>query len=355
MAAGLVGSAFAQQPAPKLQLSQNSWDFGEVWHGEHPTLDLVLTNIGDADMVFRRIKACCGTIAKEPERMQLAPGESATVRLKFDTTNKQGKVQSKLVINYYDDPQVRDPKKEQTQRFKISGFVKRRIMRDPAGGLIIRGMDPKAGATGAVRLENQLPEPLKLKLLNQKMANVEVEVKEITPGRVYEVTGRTTKDHPPGTYRGTLEFATGWEQHPTIELPVWVTTLSPVRATPSAIYLDPSSADEATEKVVLLQCLTGLPFAVKEWHCSHEGVKVRLGQVESVASPREGMQFVVHIKAMITVPPVSSIPPEGVRIEFITNKEECPKVEVLITTDVAAYRAAAYGNAASTPSTKGNE
>ena len=59
VAAGLAATAFGQEkPAPKLVLSQEAWDFGEAWHGTLPKLNLVLTNAGNADLVFRRIKAC---------------------------------------------------------------------------------------------------------------------------------------------------------------------------------------------------------------------------------------------------------------------------------------------------------
>ena len=55
VAAGLALSAQAQ---PKLTLSQDSWDFGEAWHGANPSLDLVLKNEGTEDLRLTRVKAC---------------------------------------------------------------------------------------------------------------------------------------------------------------------------------------------------------------------------------------------------------------------------------------------------------
>lgn len=287
-------------------------------------------------------------MSQQPGRLQLAPGESLTVPLVFDTNNKQGKVHSKVVINYYLDPQVRDKKTEKEYRFQVEGFVKRMVTRDPPGGLIVRTLDPKAGTTGTVRLENQMPEPLKLRLQEKKVADFDIEVKEITPGQVYEVTGRTTKDHTPGTYKGTLVFATGWEKNPTIEVPIWVTVIPPVKSTPPAIYLDPKTATGPSTKVVLIQCFTGLPFNVTGWHCDIEGVKVQLGRTESMPGRSEEMKLIVQVRAQIMLPPAKSVPPEGFTIEFTTNKPECPKVEVFVTTSVPDYRARAYGDVTDT-------
>jgi len=55
----LSGVAWAQEArAPKLALSQESWDFGAMWHGENPQLTLVLKNEGNADLNLTRVKAC---------------------------------------------------------------------------------------------------------------------------------------------------------------------------------------------------------------------------------------------------------------------------------------------------------
>lgn len=55
---GLAWTAWAQAPAPKLTLSHESFNYGDVWHGDHPVVDLELKNEGNADLVFTRVKVC---------------------------------------------------------------------------------------------------------------------------------------------------------------------------------------------------------------------------------------------------------------------------------------------------------
>lgn len=55
---GLAATAWAQAPAPKLTVSHSSIDYGDVWHGEHPVVEMYLKNEGNADLVFTRVKVC---------------------------------------------------------------------------------------------------------------------------------------------------------------------------------------------------------------------------------------------------------------------------------------------------------
>ena len=55
----LVSGTLAQDaPAPKLALSMDKWDFGEVWHPQVPQTTLTIKNEGNADLRLTRVKAC---------------------------------------------------------------------------------------------------------------------------------------------------------------------------------------------------------------------------------------------------------------------------------------------------------
>ncbi len=55
----LVSVTLAQDaPAPKLVLSMDKWDFGEVWHPQVQRTTLTIKNEGNADLRLTRVKAC---------------------------------------------------------------------------------------------------------------------------------------------------------------------------------------------------------------------------------------------------------------------------------------------------------
>ena len=55
----LVSGTLAQDtPAPKLVLSMDKWDFGEVWHPQLQQTNLTIKNEGNADLLLTRVKAC---------------------------------------------------------------------------------------------------------------------------------------------------------------------------------------------------------------------------------------------------------------------------------------------------------
>lgn len=56
----LAVTAVAQEqpaPQPQLTLSQESWNFGSVWHGERPELTLTIKNEGAGDLKLIKVNS----------------------------------------------------------------------------------------------------------------------------------------------------------------------------------------------------------------------------------------------------------------------------------------------------------
>jgi hypothetical protein len=256
----------------------------------------------------------------------------------FITARKQEKVSTKVVINS-NDPQ------QPEARWQISGFVKRTVNRYPAGGLFVLSLDAGPGQTGSIRLENQMEQPMTLKLLEQSIEGIKFDIKEQEPGRVYEVNATTTKDFDIGQVRGTVTFFTGLEREPKMELPVYVRIYAGVETSPRALYVHPVTQRAPTTRTIMVENYGNMPFVVREAHCAHPGVKVTLGTLR-VLPRRPGSNApspVAHVPAQITLPPGPDIPPEGIIVEFTTNQESYPKAQLLITTDTQKYNQIMYG------------
>ncbi len=336
---GLAHVALAQDAAaPRLVLSAESWDFGKVWQTERPTFTLTVKNEGTADLQITKVTTSCGCTVAQSDQQVVSPGKSTNINVRYDTEGKQADVTSKVIIK------SNDPVRPEVE-FNIKGYVKRAINKTPLGGLVIRTLDTKAGQSGTVRLENQMPEPMKLELQSNSLREMDVEIKEITPGVVYDVIGRTNGEMKPGITRGALTFSTGLQREPKFDVFVRIQIYSNVDPVPAAIFL---AEDKPIQRTVSLQYYgpEGVrKFSVTGAECKNKDIKV------SFNPPRPAEDWMTKmippitavVDAQLTLPPANQLPPEGALIVFTTTDPQCPKVEVLITTDKPAFDLRMYG------------
>ena len=245
---GLVCSAAARgqsSDAPKLVLSQEAWDFGPVWHPEAPTLTLTVRNEGAAELKITNIKPTCGCTSVEPGRTGVPPGETTELKIRYDTKGKQDRVSSSVII------ESNDPARPRIE-FRIAGFVKRAVRRIPLAGLSLRTLDPNPGQTTTVRLENRTDEPMKLALLSCSIDGLDIEVKEVTAGQVYDVVGRTTQPMRHGVTRGELVFSTGLQPEQQLSVSALIQVMTLVDPVPSVVYLDPRAATQPSRRIINL-------------------------------------------------------------------------------------------------------
>ena len=90
---------------PRLEVEPEVYDFGEVAEGLLVQAVFTLTNVGDAPLVFtRQPSTSCGCTSAPLPKMRLAPGESAKLVARFDSTGYGGHLVRKYVYLYSNDP-----------------------------------------------------------------------------------------------------------------------------------------------------------------------------------------------------------------------------------------------------------
>jgi len=94
-------------PQPRILVSEEEWDFGKVTRGEKPTHIFVVKNGGEGDLIIGGLKESCACIEASISATLIQPGESAELKVSYDTTDYVGKDEKHLHI-YSNDPQVPD-------------------------------------------------------------------------------------------------------------------------------------------------------------------------------------------------------------------------------------------------------
>ncbi len=81
----IVGFAQQAKAQAKMEFKAETIDYGEIAKGSDGVRVFEFTNIGDQPLIISQVKSSCGcTVPKKPNG-PVAPGESSTIEVKYDT------------------------------------------------------------------------------------------------------------------------------------------------------------------------------------------------------------------------------------------------------------------------------
>ena len=82
---------------PVMTFDKTDHDFGTINEGDNLETVFNFTNTGGSDLIITNAKGSCGcTVPEYPKNTPIKPGESASIKVKFDSSNKPN-LQSKTV------------------------------------------------------------------------------------------------------------------------------------------------------------------------------------------------------------------------------------------------------------------
>jgi len=91
--------------APVAVFPEKDHDFGNMKQGEKKDYTFTLTNDGKSDLIIRNVRSSCGCTAVAPSKNVIAPGETAPIKVTFDSRGKRGR-QSKSITVITNDPKT---------------------------------------------------------------------------------------------------------------------------------------------------------------------------------------------------------------------------------------------------------
>ncbi|MCF8232502.1 MAG: DUF1573 domain-containing protein [Bacteroidales bacterium] len=84
--------------APEIAFEAEKYDFGTLEEGEKITHSFSFTNKGERDLIIRATDASCGCTSPEPEKKLIAPGESGSIKVIFNSRGKKGKQHQRVTV-----------------------------------------------------------------------------------------------------------------------------------------------------------------------------------------------------------------------------------------------------------------
>lgn len=114
---GMVTTAMAQQvqDGPQITFEKEVHDYGKIKKGANGVVEFTFTNTGNAPLILSNAKgSCMCTVASWPKE-SIAPGKSATLKVKYDT-KRVGAINKSVTIT---SNAVNEP----TKVIRIKGYV----------------------------------------------------------------------------------------------------------------------------------------------------------------------------------------------------------------------------------------
>lgn len=81
---------------PKVTFDKLVHDFGTIAEGDKVETEFMVTNTGESDLIITNAEATCGCTIPVFPKEPIKPGDSAPIKVSFDSANKAGE-QSKTV------------------------------------------------------------------------------------------------------------------------------------------------------------------------------------------------------------------------------------------------------------------
>jgi hypothetical protein len=330
MVLGVARGAAAQDDAteavPRIEVSATEFDFGEVWQGQPVQKEFTVKNTGTAPLELRLRRSCGCTPVSTPKSL-LAPGEADSFTISYDTAKRRGRANQRVTLV------TNDPLRGNVE-IKITGNVKRLYTVTPADGLVFQRLMVDSRETKSVRFVSAYDGPLNLRLPpGQDFGCFDVELREIEPGREYEMTARTKPPLTEEVARIEVVLETGLADIPTVSVPVraWV---QPDFACQTQLLR------AARQSIVSMTHNIGFEFRadkpVKLVEVRPSFAKIEYEILPPV--PRSGQEEWLVQTLRVTLPPGNELPDGELYIDILTDSSDPRHARIRVPIEVVEPR-----------------
>jgi len=96
----------SSENAPAISFEEPVYDFGTVKQGQVVDHAFTFTNTGKSPLIIESASATCGCTVPKPPTEPIAPGESAEIQVKFNTSGKNGQQSPVVTVRANTTPNI---------------------------------------------------------------------------------------------------------------------------------------------------------------------------------------------------------------------------------------------------------
>ncbi len=307
------------QAQPKLELSTDHWNFGQVWQGEPLKCSVTVKNAGTAPLEIVKVQSSCGCTVPSKPKSPLAPGESVEMTISYDSLRKVGAAHQKITV-------ISNDPNNTNAVVRVTGEVKRAYAVKPRSGLVFGQLYQTSRDVRRCEIVNEYKEKLDLRLKEgQDFGPYDIKLREIEPGMRYELSATTRPPLDVGTLRLDIELETGLELVPEAVVIAYGFVQPPVMVMPKRILFPTNSVMEM-RKILRVTHAPDMPVEVTEAKSSHPAIGVELREAGHDLVHPDQRQWEVEV----TLPPGDLLPKDEPQQIEITTSASDPEYRKLV-------------------------
>lgn len=274
--------ANASATAPRLVVTDRVFDFGTVQKGTSLRHDFIIHNRGNAPLDISEVRPACGCTTAGEWTRTLAPGASGSIPVKFDSAQFSGPI-TKTVTVISNDPATPETVLE------IKGIVRSPVMVSNPVIIFPALTDPTQSATRSVTIRHEIEGALKLSDLTCDKPNFKPVLKEIVPGRDFELQVTTVPPFESGTHTARIALKTSNADMPTIIVQAVVTVLPAVQIAPTELMIPIAKLAAPEKRYIVVLNHRGGDLQLSDLETNARGVDF------SVQRNPDGRQFTIAL------------------------------------------------------------
>jgi hypothetical protein len=283
MSSAILLGSYAAEPAnsrpvepphgPQLSVAQPSHDFGKVTEGQRLQHTFQIMNSGDADLAVITVEPSCGCTTTGDWPHRLSPGQTGMIPVTVDTTHFSGPITKTITI-------VTNTPGTPTMVLSLDATISTPISIANTSLLFPAVEDPNETATRATTIRAEVADTLRLTDLQSDSPLFAPQLREVIPGKEYELVVKTVPPLPEGTQAGRITLHTSNKEMPVLSINAVVTVLPALQIAPSAFTFYAPKLAAAEKRFAVVMNHRGRDLQVFDVSTNAPGVQLSMAPSE---------------------------------------------------------------------------
>lgn len=294
-------------PPPAVKVDELTYDFGKVMGLDSVAHTFKLKNTGEGTLTIASVQPQCGCTTAGNWAKTVAPGATWELPITLRVAGADGKLVKTITVRT-NDPKMRE------FRYTLTGEVRARFTFKPMRHFQLGRCQRDSVTRSKITITDQLETPIVLKSATVDNKSFTAELREIKPGKEYEIEVATVPPLNEGFTQAKVTVETDCKEEPKFDM--WIYAQVPPRLTLSPTVLAvPSPLLQDTKRSLTFRNEGETPVHVKEVTVSDPAVRSEINATE------DGKLYQIWLM----VPKGTSVPMTGQTITVVTDDAKMPK------------------------------
>lgn len=277
------GEPAVEGGTPRAVVDEPAFNYGTRRDDETVNHQFVLRNEGTGVLNIQSVRASCGCTTTELPTNVLAPGEEVKIEAVTKLRGRQGSQRMSITVV------TNDPERP-TIRLMLEGEVLASIMMAPRN-INFGQMEDNERREETVTIRST-KDDLTFTITSIELSGMDFvkhDVKEVEPGKVFEVVVRTAGDVPAGNHSARMLIRTDAREHAVLWLPISMQVVGAVQLMPPVINIRYTEApDEVSQQQLRISSGRVQEFEILE-------VITPIDSIEATLTPAGSNQYTLHL------------------------------------------------------------